>query len=950
MRQSFYAFVLLPVVAVSLVISPSANVAGMAFHAGLVKQRALYGIEKMGLQNGIPLGAKEKAISQLRALPFATPIGSWRAIGPRPVTNGQGMGPQGFCGAGTEPAVSGRVTSIAFGGVGGAIYLGTAGGGVWKSTNNGTNWVPLTDQQVSLSIGALAVVPDSNGKDVIYAGTGESNQSGDNNFGLGILKSVDGGQTWKQLGANTFQNQGFARIAVVPGQTTDTDVVYAATMQTVIGSATSATSSPEVVAGLFKSDNGGTSWNMLSGSGDLPAGGQFDGSASEVVVNPVDSNLVYAGTVCSDCSTGGIWQSSDAGDNWTQVSGMPKAISRVAISISPDGETLYAGVATIGKDNTSSLTANFLSQDHGDHWRPIALPAAIRAKDEEGKEVTCLALGQGDYNLAIQSDPSNPSTVYEALVGIYKSTDSGGSWKFIGNGSHSDFHAIAFTGASLYTVNDGGIFVSNDGGNTWSGSLNTQLNTMQFQGAAAAPVGTTLVVGGTQDNGSNVYTGSLVWTQLMAGDGGISAIARTKPSIAFGEYQFEVSEKDSDHLSRFEVGKPAKTISPPYTKEDRGQFYTPLILDPNNDDRLLVATNRIWESCRIGDAQRCNATTASNKPDWRTISKFFPAALTGIQIAPTNPWVLYAVTDTFVRDDKTLGPLAFVTRYSEEPSPVYMDVSANLASAGIASGITSVAISPIDAATAAVSATGFTSGGLHVFLTQNYGQSWTDISTTGSGFPNDPTLVVYFDQNDITGQTLFAGTSIGILQTTNLGKNWTNLSLNQLPLVQVYSISENANTLTIGTHGRGVWQLQIAAVPEANATWSTLDARGRGYQPVTGGTMTLTNTGSSTESVNSIVLALSQPKLLSQVTLTSGGNRASASPSTASTVNLVFSPPVQIATGAAATFRLSAVMAPSNPPNTFVSVPSGGVGITNGSGPVVVNLLPALLGKIALTR
>jgi photosystem II stability/assembly factor-like uncharacterized protein len=540
--------------------------------------------------------------------------------------------------------------------------------------------------------------------------------------------------------------------------------------------------------------------------------------------------------------------------------------------------------------------------------------------------------------------------VYEALVGIYKSTDSGGSWKFIGNGSHSDFHAIAFSGASLYTGNDGGIFVSNDGGNTWNGSLNTGLNTMQFQGAAAAPAGTTSVVGGTQDNGTNVYRGSLEWKQQIAGDGGISAIARTKPSIAFGEYQFEISEKDSDHLSRFEVGKPeSKTISPPYTKDDLGQFYTPLILDPNNDERLLVATNRIWESCR-GDLQSCNATTGE-KLNWRAVSKFFPAALTGIQIAPTNPSVLYAVTDTFFRKDKPLGgPLAFVTHSSGDPSPNYMDVSAKLASAGIASGITSVAISPIDSATAAVSATGFTSGGLHVFLTQNYGQSWTDISTTGSGFPNDPTLVVYFDQNDITGQTLFAGTSIGILQTTNLGKNWTNLSLNQLPLVPVYSISENANTLTIGTHGRGVWQLQIAAVPQANATWSTRDARNRAYQSVLGGTMTLTNRGSSTESVNSIVLALSQPKLLSQVTLTSGGNRARVSPSTTSTVNLVFSPPVQIATGTAATFSLSAVLAPSNPPNSFVSVPSGGVGITNGSGPVVVNSLPALLGKISLAH
>jgi photosystem II stability/assembly factor-like uncharacterized protein len=903
--------------------------------------RGRYDIERQGLQNGIPPGAKENAIRELRALPLATPMGSWRAIGPQPLNNGQGLGPQGYCVPQTNPTVSGRVSSMAFG-VAGTIYLGTAGGGVWKSTNYGANWIPLTDQAVSLSIGALAVVRESNAEDVIYAGTGESNQGADS-LGLGILKSVDGGLTWEQLGARTFQNQGFARIVVVPGQTTDTDVVYAATMQTTIGSATSVRTSPRVIAGLFKSVNGGMSWKMLSGSGDLPAGGQTDGSVSEVVVSPVNSNLVYAGIICSssNCAKGGIWESPNAGDNWVQAPGMPNAINRVAISISPDGYTLYAAVVI-----KSSLTANFFSNDAGDSWRSVSLPPVIRREER-----VCVSLGQGNYDLAIESDPSNPATVYEALIGIYKSTDNGGSWKYIGNGSHSDFHAIGFSGKSLYSGNDGGIFVSSDSGNTWDSSLNNTLNTVQFQSVASAPAGTTLVVGGTQDNGTNVFRGNLAWRQQTGGDGGLSAIARTKPSTVFGEYQLEQRELPTDNVFRFVVGNIVTTrISPPYTKMDAGKFYTPLILDPNNDDRLLVATNRIWESCRIGAEPRCNATTLANKPNWRAISKFFPAALTGIAIAPTNPAVLYAVTDTVQKADKTLAPFAFVTSNSEAPSPDYIDVSASLTSAGIASRITSVAISPINAAIAAVTATGFTSGGLHVFLTQNYGQSWTDISTKGSGFPNDPTLVVYFDQNDITGQTLFAGTTIGILQTTNLGKNWTNLSLNQLPLVQVYSISENANTLTIATHGRGVWQLQIAAVPQTNANWSTLDVRGRMRQLVFGGTMTLTNTGSSTESVNSIVLALSQPKLLSQVTLTSGGNRASVSPSTTSTVNLVFSPPVQIATGAAATFRLSAVVASSNPPNSLVSVPSGGVGITNGSGPVVVNSLPALLGKISLIR
>ena len=148
-----------------------------AAFAGSLGDRGRYEIERQGLQNGIPLGAKEAAIGQLRSLPLAMPPGPWAAIGPQPITNGQGMGARGFCGNGTAPNVSGRATSIAFGGVAGTIYIGTAGGGVWKSTDGGTTWKPLTDQQVSLAIGALAVVPDAGGNDVIYAGTGESDRA-----------------------------------------------------------------------------------------------------------------------------------------------------------------------------------------------------------------------------------------------------------------------------------------------------------------------------------------------------------------------------------------------------------------------------------------------------------------------------------------------------------------------------------------------------------------------------------------------------------------------------------------------------------------------------------------------------------------------------------------------------------------------------------------------------
>ncbi len=785
-----------------------------AAFAGSLADRGRYDIERQGLENGIPLGAKEAAIEQLRSLPPAIPAGPWAPIGPQPIINGQGLGAKGFCGPGTAPNVSGRATSIAFGGGSPArIYLGTAGGGVWKSTDGGTNWQPLTDQQVSLAIGALAVVPDkTGGNDVIYAGTGESNQA-DNNFGLGILKSTDGGQTWTQLADSTFQNQGFARIAVVPvpGKTTS-DVLYAATMQTSINSATSVGGSlAPVTAGLFQSTNGGTDWEPLSGEGDLPSGGQVDGSASEVVVNPADSQMLYAGI--NGQTNGGIWQSVDGGKNWTRVPGMPDKVARVAISTSSsDGNTLYAAITTFNAKGEANLTANFVTTNAGKNWQKVGLPAVIKMRKDD-----CLLLGQGSFDLAIQSDPSNPSTVYEALIGVYKSTNSGKNWNFIGTGSHADFHALAFNDGLLYAANDGGIFVTPDGGATWNGNFNQKLNTIQFQSAAIAP-GATNVVGGTQDNGTGVYTGAPAWTQQVEGDGGIAALARVF-GIAFGEFQFE-GVAGGEHVARFTIGTPGKTlISPPFTKRDIGQFYTPLILDPSNEDRLLVATNRIWESCSAGRTRKCNATTGTkrrrtrNKINWRAISpvtgkRFAPTPLTGIAIAPTNPAVLYAITSLAEIDGETQGPFVYVSKNSQAPKPTFTDVSSNLSAAGAKTGLTSIAISAIDPKIAAVSATGFTGTGGHIFLTEDSGEHWDDISKTG-GFPDIPTLAVYFDQNDSTGRTLFAGTSIGIMQSPDLGATWNNLSLDQLPLVQVYSIAEAGTTLTIATHGRGVWQLPL---------------------------------------------------------------------------------------------------------------------------------------------
>src|SRR5206468_1988119 len=103
------------------------------------------------------------------------------------------------------------------------IYVAAANGGVWKTTNHGNTWTPLTDNQATLHMGAIAIAPSN--PNVIYAGTGEAN-GGMNSVnpylpstvyaGKGVLKSTDGGSNWVLLGASTFGRRSISKIIVDP--------------------------------------------------------------------------------------------------------------------------------------------------------------------------------------------------------------------------------------------------------------------------------------------------------------------------------------------------------------------------------------------------------------------------------------------------------------------------------------------------------------------------------------------------------------------------------------------------------------------------------------------------------------------------------------------------------------------------------------------------------------
>ena len=160
--------------------------------------------------NGEDRSSAPSSVSDRSFQPAPTST-EWIELGPTLIPNGQT-----YSELNTRVNVSGRVTSLIVDPRNNKIiYVGTAQGGVWKTIDAGKNWAATSDNALSLAIGALAL--DRNNPEVLYAGTGEGNFNGDSQYGLGLIKTVDGGKTWESKGLDTFVSSRFCRIAISPG-------------------------------------------------------------------------------------------------------------------------------------------------------------------------------------------------------------------------------------------------------------------------------------------------------------------------------------------------------------------------------------------------------------------------------------------------------------------------------------------------------------------------------------------------------------------------------------------------------------------------------------------------------------------------------------------------------------------------------------------------------------
>jgi photosystem II stability/assembly factor-like uncharacterized protein len=626
------------------------------------------------------------------------------------------------------------------------MYVGGAQGGVWKTLDGGASWTPRTDGACSLAMGSIALDPAN--PDIIYAGTGELHFSGDSYYGCGVLRSIDGGNTWEQLGASLFDtSDGGARIARV--------IVDPHTA----GSASSSVLHVASSFGVFRSINSGATWSRT-----------LNGVVVDLVMNPADPRVLYA--AIGEISGGpgnGVYRSTDSGITWTRLSGgFPvQEVGRITLAIAPAAPAvLYAAIqdAFGGSGASGTLLGIWKTQDSGATW--IRLTATGASCDTQ-----CW------YDLLLAVHPVDANIVYFGGVQLFRSTDGGARFQNILGNIHVDQHAFAFhpdNAATVFAGNDGGIYRSRDGGNTWT-SLNTNIAITQFyNGISLHPLQPDYVLAGTQDNGTLEYSGNPDWNRVEGGDGGFTATDFVDPATSYVETQWTPFSGHSGPRRRSSFGFYELKVNGINTG-DRALFIPPLVMDGTDPHVLYFGTFRLYRTANRGES-------------WSGISGDLSSrggVISAIAAAPSDPATLYVGTsDANLVVSRDLGA-TWTPRGTGLPDRYVRDIDIALND-------------PLDAV---VVFSGFGTG--HVFRTSNGGASWTNISGDLADVPVNAVL-----RHPALGQQILIGTDLGVFRTLDNGATWTPYN-DGFPNVAVFDLAYGSATgrIVAATHGRGAFAL-----------------------------------------------------------------------------------------------------------------------------------------------
>ena len=694
------------------------------------------------------------------------------------------------------------------------IYAASASGGLWKTVNGGTSWKPIFEHQNTVSMGAVTI--DPNDPKTIWVGTGEQNSVRSSQFGDGVYRSKNGGETWEHMGLKDSRHVG--RIVIDPQ---NSNTIYVAALGSLWG--------PSEERGLYRSQDGGKTWARLL----RPS--KFTGVV-DVAMHPGNSKILYAATfqrerriwsMVGGGAESGLWRSTDGGERWERVgNGFPTtAVGRVGVTFCPSNpDVMYA--TAVGPEG-----GTFRSVDGGASWERRS--ATMQSHWYYG-EIFC--------------DPANTDRVYAPMTPLLRSEDGGKTFSNIVESQvHADHHTLWINPKDpnhLMVGNDGGVYVSRDAGKRWNWQSN--LPVMQLYTVAADMQEPFYhVYGGTQDNGSwggpigTRYDDGIAnedWTFLSSGDGFYAVADPTDPDIIYSQAQYGGlfrTHRKSLAQKKIQPWQPQQGETSPY----RWNWSAPFVISPHDPKTLYFGANVVFRSRDRGDTwERISPdlTRQLSRDKLPLQGKVQPAsaidvhASTGLYgnihslaVSPMRNGLLAAGTDDGLiqvsRDDgKTWTKAA---RFPGVPDQMKVAM---------------VTWSPTREGTLFAVFDGHQDNDFrpHGVRSDDYGRTWRSI--TSNLPPFGPTKSIAAHPRN--GELLFVGTDFGVYFSRDGGGAWMPLR-SGLPTnsVQGILVHPRENDLVIGTHGRGFWvldQLNLveALTPEVVNAHSFLATPRRGTQ------------------------------------------------------------------------------------------------------------------------
>jgi len=561
---------------------------------------------------------------------------------------------------------------------------------------------------------------------------------------------------------------------------------------------------------------------------------QNAGAVGVIVVDDVSEPLfTMGGTNNSITIPSLLVKKSDGATLENAIAGGSTINATITVSKNPNGASGRVSLA-YAKSAPGTVYAAvdyqegtvYKSTDGGQSWTQTAVVknSSDHLYDSGGGD-------QGGYDDPLWVDPADANHLVAGGINLWQSSDGGANWTEISDwrntpiSPHADHHALAYAGSTFYDGDDGGVYSTGNvsTATTTSGwtSLDNGLAVTQFYSVAGKASATSAnnggvapVIGGTQDNGCEIYTGNAgAWSEYVSGDGGYTAVDPGNGDNLFCEYVYLTVDRSTDG------GFSAKRITSGLSdanSSSTAKFIAPFVLDPNNSNTLLAGGISMWRS----------TNALASTPTWSSIngstlpSGNFVTAITVAKGDSDDVWVGFDNGDVWHTGSGTASP------------PTWSQVNVPTPPSGGA--INRIVVDPANHNS--VYAMYETFGGKALWHSDDGGASWTNIST---GLPNAPVFDLAIDPAN--ANNLFVATEVGVFTSTDGGATWgtSNDGPADVRIVQ-FDWFDNSH-LIAATHGRGMWEMSLQsgggptlsslapASATAGATGFTLTANGSGF-------------------------------------------------------------------------------------------------------------------------